>query len=81
MGYVAIGTENSPPIGRHSGDRGAGRPRARCGQVPARARSAGDDQRTTAAGGISLAAVLGGTLLRWGRGTHHTSPRRVAPRP
>lgn len=33
------------------------------------------------AGGISLAAVLGGTLLRWGRGTRDTPPRRVALRP
>lgn len=40
-----------------------------------------DDQRPTDSGGISLAAVLGGTLLRWRMGTPDTPPRRMAPRP
>jgi hypothetical protein len=36
--------------------------------------------RATAAGGVSLAAVLGGTLLTWGRGTHDAPPQPVARR-
>lgn len=62
-------TTTGSGIERLGEDRGASGPPARGDQGPAGARSATDDQATTAPGGISLAAVLGGTLLRWGGGT------------
>ena len=81
MGYVAIESENITPIERHSEERGAVQPRARCGEALTRTRSASYDRGTTPAGGISIAAVLGGTLLRWGRVAHDTPIRRAALRP
>ena len=80
MGYVAIRNENRMPI-QPSENRSPGGPLARCGPALTSGGSATGQQRIKHAGGISLAAVLGGTLLRWGRGSHDTSPRRVALRP
>jgi hypothetical protein len=39
------------------------------------------DSEDRAAGGISLAAALGGTMLRWGTGTNVTSAQRATFRP
>ena len=67
MRYVVTGNENHPPIRHYAEGRGGGRPLARRGPALTREKSATDQRRTPPAGGISLAAVLGGTLLRWGR--------------
>ena len=76
MGYVAVGNEGSTPVERNGEDRRARRPLARRRHARTRTRSASRDQRTTAGGGVSLAAVLGGTLLGWGGGMHDAPPRR-----
>lgn len=80
MGHVAIRNESSTPIERDSEARGAGQPLSRSGQTLTLAGSATGQPRTTHAGGISLAAVLGGTLLKWGGGLHDASPRPMAVR-
>jgi hypothetical protein len=75
--YVIIGNENRPPMGRSPEGGGGGRELARRGPAPTPGTTATHQGHTTHAGGISLAAVLGGTLLRWGSRSHDTSPRPV----